>query len=153
MLLKILTITVLSINLFAQSYDDFKYRCEDINIIVKDKIKDYKNTSEAKKLTKIDAITEITKQFYGVVVNSFDSNLWEEKIVDDNFNSKEKNTFFSSLASKGLVFYNFTTYEDEDGDMLDYKIKNGIIKRKVKLKCDKYTYKKIENFILEQELK
>ena len=136
------------------SFDDFESRCKKITITFKGKIKDFgKNQQDAIKNIKKDAIFEVTKQYYGVLVKYQNIQNTQEIIINQKLNRTDKNSLYTAISTSGLIFYEFKKYMDEDGDMLDYKVNDDTIKLTIKLDCSKNSYLNIKKYILQQSIK
>lgn len=145
----ILICTIL-VNAYSNNYKEFKQDCKNIKITWSENINDFKNKTQAIKNTKNIAISMLTKEWYGVAMDTVD----EISSNSDGVNRNETSIFYSKLKSSGLLFYKFKKYKDKNGNMLEYKHNknNNTIKVKATLDCSRLIYQKLQNYILKMEL-
>jgi len=134
------------------SFDDFQKKCQNIEEVLIDDIRDYDSLSKAIKAIKNDAVIQVTKQYYGVLVNSKNEENSKEIIINGVVTKENINIFNSIISTNGLVFFNFKKYLDDDGDRLSHKIDGNIIKVGINLDCSKNTYLNIKNYLLRKEI-
>ena len=135
------------------NYEKFNQKCSNINRTFKGNIEDFgKNEQEAIRNIINEAVIKITEQYYGALVNAESVHKIKENIINGQVNSKKIDNYSSTITTNGLTFYRLKKYPDEDGDMLDYKIKNNKIKINIEFDCMKSSYLQLKNFLLKKEL-
>jgi hypothetical protein len=134
------------------NFDDFQKKCQNVEEVLIDDIRDYDSLSKAIKAIKNDAIVQVTQQYYGVLVNSKDEENSKEIIINGVVTKENINIFNSKSTANGLVFFNFKKYLDDDGDRLSHKRDGNMIKVSINLDCSKNTYLNIKNYLLRKEI-